>query len=46
MIMRAMVTSAVANALDDQWNKDQQQQENDNEIDTIALQEALETSAN
>jgi hypothetical protein len=46
MIMRIVVTSAITNALNDQWNKDQQQQEYDNEIDTIALQKALETSAN
>jgi hypothetical protein len=45
MVMRVMVTSTITDALNNQWNEDQQQQEYDNEIDSIALQKALETSA-
>lgn len=36
VIVRAMVYRTVTNALDDQWNKDKQEANNDDQIDTIA----------
>lgn len=36
MIMRTMMYRTVTNALDDQWNEDQQEAKYNDQIDTIA----------
>lgn len=42
--MMLVLLATAADGLHQEWNEDQNEQENDDEVDAIALQEALHTS--